>query len=186
MLYLKMLKMSKQPIPEVCTGGGNNSVKGEFITSPHGQRTAARGQRLQNISEPNSLTEEFHFADLLDDAAEHAACFWSVSGCQKASRQHSFVKLNSVNTEPLSFHQRVHSRDCGGLPAPLAVKHSSVTLFEGPACRQRNQAGLTNLLLQRVTPCLQTGGVWLHQLLRFSIIIHRVYCPLKHFIAYQN
>lgn len=81
---------------------------------------------------------------------------------------------------------RVHGRDCGGLPALLPVKHSSVTLFEGPACRQRNQAGLSNLLLQRVTFCLQTGGAWLHQLLRFSIIIHRVYCPLKHFITYQN
>lgn len=37
--------------------------------------------------------------------------FWGVSGCQKVSCQHSFVKLNSVNTESLSLHQLSYRMD---------------------------------------------------------------------------
>lgn len=109
----------------------------------------------------------------------------SVSGCPQASCQHSFVTFNGVNiafAPALLPDRRAHDGDCGGLPALLAVKRSSATLFERPACRRRNQAGPLDLLLQRVTFCLPTSGVWTHQMLGFSrpLLSSYIYCPLKH------
>lgn len=123
------------------------SVKGEFITSQHGQRTAARVQRLQNISDPNSLTEEFRFADLFHDS--WCWMMQCVLGCVRMSKGlvPAFIcEVKQCEHRVFVFAPallpdgRVHSRGCGGLPALSAVKHSSAALFEGPACRQRNQA----------------------------------------------
>lgn len=119
-------------------------MKGEFITSQNGQRTAARVQRLQNISDPTFLTEEFHFADLLHGNCcgmmrPRMQCVLESVGMSEGIASALILKLNSVNIEPLSLHQLSYWMDkCTVVIAEASLR--SATLFEGPVCRQHNQA----------------------------------------------
>lgn len=101
----------------------------------------------------------------------------SVSGCPQASCQHSFVTFNGVNLEPLPLHQL----SCQTGECTMVIAEACLLSWRSGAAL-RNPADPLDLLLQRVTFCLPTSGVWTHQMLRFSrpLLSSYIYCPLKH------